>query len=179
MKEARYPLVEATPFLVSLNRVKGIVDMMTSLPPLERVLEVGCFRGVSTEVFALYAQRVFAVDLWEEESIFVDFQKRMQPYKNVKTLRGRSPGMANHFEDDTLDLVYIDGDHTQEAVRADILAWLPKIRKGGWISGHDWTAHASHVQVIDAVLSTIGKPDHFFCDTSWIKQKKLENWMQN
>jgi len=39
-----------------------------------------------------------------------------------------------------LDLVYIDANHLEHAVYADIQAWYPKIRKGGILCGHDWYA---------------------------------------
>ena len=42
------------------------------------------------------------------------------------------------FEDNSLEFVFIDGDHSYEAVKADILAWLPKVKEGGVISGDDW-----------------------------------------
>jgi len=36
------------------------------------------------------------------------------------------------------DFVFIDGDHSTEGVSADIAAWLPKIKPGGILIGHDW-----------------------------------------
>jgi hypothetical protein len=39
---------------------------------------------------------------------------------------------------DLVDRVYIDGDHTEAAVRADIAAWLPLVKPGGVIAGHDF-----------------------------------------
>ena len=42
------------------------------------------------------------------------------------------------FEDGELDLVFIDADHSYEGCIADIRAWMPKIKKGGYISGHDY-----------------------------------------
>src|SRR5688572_3661132 len=42
------------------------------------------------------------------------------------------------FEDGTFDFVFIDADHSYEAVRTDIERWTPKVRKGGWIGGHDF-----------------------------------------
>lgn len=38
----------------------------------------------------------------------------------------------------SLDFVFIDADHSYEAVRADIAAWLPKVKAGAWIGGHDY-----------------------------------------
>ncbi len=34
--------------------------------------------------------------------------------------------------------MFIDADHTYEGCKADILAWAPKVKDGGWISGHDF-----------------------------------------
>lgn len=44
---------------------------------------------------------------------------------------------AGKIEDGSLDFVFVDGDHAQESVSADIKAWLPKIRQGGRLIGHD------------------------------------------
>lgn len=45
---------------------------------------------------------------------------------------------ARHVPDGSLDFAFIDGDHSYRGVCDDILAWLPKVRPGGWIGGHDW-----------------------------------------
>jgi len=53
-------------------------------------------------------------------------------------MRGRSVDMAKDVENGTLDFVYIDANHSYEGCRSDIDAWLPKIKPGGFISGHDY-----------------------------------------
>ena len=40
---------------------------------------------------------------------------------------------------DDLDLVYIDANHQYEAVLNDMVRWLPKVRKGGILSGDDYS----------------------------------------
>jgi predicted O-methyltransferase YrrM len=42
------------------------------------------------------------------------------------------------YKDDSLDFAFIDADHSYAAVSRDIDAWLPKVRKGGIIAGHDY-----------------------------------------
>lgn len=42
------------------------------------------------------------------------------------------------FTDASLDWVHLDARHDYASVQADILAWLPKIRPGGWLSGDDY-----------------------------------------
>ena len=44
---------------------------------------------------------------------------------------------AKNVTDDEIDFVFIDADHTYKGVKADILAWMPKVREGGYITGHD------------------------------------------
>jgi SAM-dependent methyltransferase len=41
------------------------------------------------------------------------------------------------FDDDSLDWVYIDGDHHYDAVKADLQLWYPKVRPGGLLAGDD------------------------------------------
>lgn len=48
------------------------------------------------------------------------------------------PEAADQIEDGSLDLVFIDDDHTYEGCKAAILAWRGKVRPGGWLSGHDY-----------------------------------------
>lgn len=54
-----------------------------------------------------------------------------------------------------LAAVYIDGDHAYEAVRDDIKAWLPKIKHGGILAGHDYGAGWPGVQkAVDEILGS-------------------------
>ena len=55
------------------------------------------------------------------------------------------------FEDGFFDFVFIDADHTTEAVLADIEAWKPKIKAGGYLCGHD-THFPSVREAIDEVV---------------------------
>lgn len=55
----------------------------------------------------------------------------------ARIIKGRTVDVAHDIPDGALDFVFIDADHSETGCRADILAWLPKIKPEGWITGHD------------------------------------------
>ena len=65
------------------------------------------------------------------------FLKNMEPY-NYKLIRKDSVEASTGFKDESVDLVFIDGNHTKEDVSRDIIAWYPKVKFGGMICGHDY-----------------------------------------
>jgi hypothetical protein len=95
---------------------------------------------------------------WDDdlhERHYKDAVTRLAPY-DCCLMRLVSQVAVRHFADGSLDFVYIDGDHRYQAVVADIASWLPKVRSGGIIAGHDYhrfakkyTQYNSHV--VDAV----------------------------
>lgn len=61
----------------------------------------------------------------------------------VSFLQQASPDAASEFDDLSLDFVWIDADHSEEAFLADVQAWLPKVKHGGYLGGHDYN-HPQH-----------------------------------
>jgi Methyltransferase domain len=68
----------------------------------------------------------------------------------VAVSRKYSLDAANDFYSRMLDFVYIDASHLYEDVKNDLIAWMPKVKSGGLICGHDYT-HYSNFGVIQAV----------------------------
>lgn len=56
----------------------------------------------------------------------------------VRIIRAYSTAAAAELADASLDLVFLDADHSQLAVMADIQAWRPKVKPGGVLGGHDY-----------------------------------------
>jgi hypothetical protein len=56
------------------------------------------------------------------------------------------------FAEGSLDFVFIDGDHSYEGVRQDITNWLPKVRRGGTLAGHDYGNSESVRRAVDELL---------------------------
>jgi hypothetical protein len=57
---------------------------------------------------------------------------------SVRLIVADSVEAAALFAPASLDFVFIDGDHAKDAVTADIFAWLPKLKPGGLLAGHDY-----------------------------------------
>jgi predicted O-methyltransferase YrrM len=77
---------------------------------------------------------------------------------------------AQQFADNSLDFVFIDAIHTYEAVSEDLQAWVPKVRVGGLIMGHDISWQGVHKAVSEfgaannlAVYRSPSTSDVWFC----------------
>ena len=55
-----------------------------------------------------------------------------------KIIKAWSNEAVNQFEDESLDFVFIDGNHDFEHVVEDVAKWSRKVKKGGIVSGHDF-----------------------------------------
>ncbi|CAE8628177.1 unnamed protein product [Polarella glacialis] len=76
--------------------------------------------------------------------------RRLKPYLNRATqVFKQSVEAAKGVARGSLDLVFIDGDHSYEACRDDIQAWAPTVRPKGILAGHDYTL--SNPGVVQAV----------------------------
>src|SRR5512134_3516153 len=108
--------------------------------------EIGVERGIYSETLCKAGLKVYAVDPWRayetstqerEERIYQDAVGRLSRYE-CEIIRKPSIEAASDFEDNSLDFVYIDGDHLYQAVLDDLEAWSPKVRKDGIVAGHDY-----------------------------------------
>lgn len=68
-------------------------------------------------------------------------------------VREYSMEALSNFDDESLDFVYIDGDHEFQNVTNDIAEWSKKVKPGGIIAGHDYVNHKgkSLIHVYQAV----------------------------
>lgn len=90
--------------------------------------------------------------------------------KRVTVLRGSTVDMAPHVTHE-LDFVFIDAGHGYEAVKADIALWAPKVRKYGWVMGHDYDPHR-HPGVVQAVDEAFDDDVEILPFTIWVRGGK-------
>jgi len=76
---------------------------------------------------------------WDFDLIYKQYKNRIKPFKSrVLQMRMYSQKAANLITNESVDFVFIDAQHDYESVKRDINSWLPKIRLGGLICGHDY-----------------------------------------
>lgn len=126
-------------------------------------VEVGVFRGENAAPFreAFPACVMLYVDPWQEwgpgasyhdthkrtgnlsaaewGAIYDEARQRINAAGGPsKIMRSPSTQGAKFTKNKSQDFVFIDADHSYKSVRDDIGLWLPKIKEGGLIAGHDY-----------------------------------------
>ena len=84
---------------------------------------------------------------------------------SVQLLISDSLAAAELFVDESFAWVHLDARHDYPSIRADIAAWVPKVRPGGWLSGDDYDEW-QWPGVVQAVADAL--PDaHRWWSTQW------------
>lgn len=150
------------------NTTGGLLDLVQELVTVgDLVVEVGSFSGVSSRVFALGCRELHCIDPYSWPAVFEAekmFEAMMPDYPNIKKIKMTSVEGSKLYKDRSIDFVYIDADHTYRAVVADINNWISKVKKGGYLGGHD--IYISDVR--RAVEERFGTDYKTYSDTSWV-----------
>ena len=123
--------------------------------------EVGVCRGEGAAYIMQYCptvKKLYAIDQWSEyddgcgagPNVGYFSQECMQYWKslfneNTKTFTDRiqiiekdSVSAASDIQDNELDFVFIDADHSIAGALRDMIAYWPKVKSGGLFTGHDF-----------------------------------------
>lgn len=138
------------------NYESTFLKAVSKFPSGSKFVEIGSWKGSSSAFMCVEIANsnknieFYCVDTWEGSpehvpmgfdvsNLFEEFTNNMKPVENFyKPMKMKSVDAAKHFEDNSLDFIYIDGCHEYECVLEDIKAWLPKIKKDGIFAGHDF-----------------------------------------
>jgi hypothetical protein len=162
------------------NMEEQYLELLNACPTHGTIVELGTYKGRSTAFMAgqIKSQRrkvkFYTVDNFvgitptsealEVEvyknlngSLHTQFTSNIEPLKDkVTVIVSDTDKAAALFDDKTIDCIFFDAGHSYEAVKADLLAWLPKMKDNCIISGHDY--NPSWPGVIKAVHEVLGKP---------------------
>ena len=156
------------------DQMHGLMDLINDLPYGITMVEIGCWQGESAELFLQSGKvnQFYAVDVWIKKKFQlaeIEFDKKTkgQPVTKLKM------DMAQAIKKlPVVDFIYIDGNHSYESVKNDLLNSLQVIKEGGIIAGHDYSAYYNN-RVVKAVCEVLGCPDKIYKDTSWLKYMPL------
>ncbi len=148
-----------------------------------RFVEMGAFGGKSTAFMAVEiinsGKKIdfFVVDRWIDNCVMDDkliqcpfevFERNMKSggvMGVIQPLQMQSSEAAKRFKDQSLDFVFIDGDHDYAAARQDILVWREKVKSGGVLAGHD-IEHEGVSKALKELLSNVERRG-----MSWVWRK--------
>lgn len=94
------------------------------------------------------------------ETVLAMFAKEREQ-DQVRIHRAYSDKAADDFADESLDWIYIDGNHTYEYVRQDLETYLPKLKPDGLILGHDYARNSLARKYGFGVVEAVNE----FCQT--------------
>lgn len=150
-----------------INGVKGtlneadtnvLLNHYIQLPMNSKYVETGSYLGCSGVLAGLTSKHgsiVYCHDIWYENMDSLTEESGPPPktddyfftfYENVLNnnleniiipIRGDSAYTLNIHKDESIDLAFIDGDHSYEGALKDLTTVLPKMKKDGIILCHD------------------------------------------
>lgn len=172
MKDQRFGWYRSTPAFKD-----GLIDWYKAAGEPKRLLEIGVATGDSTELFATYNPdiEITVLDPWSwaspetgltPEGTYQFFMERTKNY-NITVIRDRSFTVADTFKSNQFDAVYIDADHSYDAVKQDIGLYRDK---APWIGGHDYALprFGGCIRAVDEFAESIDRKVQTFKDTSWL-----------
>ena len=152
------------------GQAEALYDAASKVPDGGLIVEIGSFLGASTIALGLAclgtSKRVVAIDTfagnssdfvrglanvwWQGNSYFDLFSANLSKFglsDIVYPVRGNSANVATTWCGD-IDLLFIDGDHTDAGARADCINYYPFLKNGGRLMMHDVLPDRPHLQRI-------------------------------
>lgn len=161
----------------------NILRRLISANGYRTVVEIGVHRGRNMQEVLTKQKEVlwYAVDPWEFTKSYPCWGQSLHDasYKRFLIEKAKFPGRVEELRmssasavdliPDGIDLLFIDGDHEYSAVKRDIELYVPKVRSGGIVSGHDYNnlpRFPGVKQAVDEVFRTVTRAaDHVW----WVK----------
>jgi len=146
-------------FVEIFKTIPNLISEYIAIDPFIPELSTGSHSKKSKSTLTMYYQ-----EACEFASLF----------PQLSIIKATSPEITTSFKDDYFDLVFIDGDHSHEGVKADIEAWSPKIKSWrGFLTGHDY--NHNEPGVVKAVDEAFGE-NFIIIKRVWIHQKQKKFW---
>lgn len=138
------------------NRIE-LIKYINKIFPDGTGVEVGVQRGeFSKSILENWnCKKLYLIDPWEEydnykldlgcvsqeehNKNFAITKKNIEQYKEkIEIIKDYSNNACRLFSEKSLDFVYLDARHDKKGIKEDIESWLPLVKDGGIIAGHDY-----------------------------------------
>lgn len=152
--------------ILKISRKVGLIDLFKE-KGFKVGVEIGTDRGYyARDICKRFPEvKLFTIDPYipftegdevkdqqEMNKRYQEAQEVLKPYSNCELIKSTSMIIAKSFKPQSIDFVFIDGDHRYEAVYEDIVEWSKIVKKGGIVAGHDYVKNDKNKYgVIEAV----------------------------
>jgi len=148
--------------------------------------EIGVERGVYSKTICqrMLGVKLFLVDPWKAyrgyrehvsqeklDGFYEETKERLRDY-DVELVRKFSVDAAKDFENESLDFAYLDGNHEYSHVVNDLTAWVPKVKIGGIVSGHDFISRKNPEYLMGVIPAVRGYQEAYRIPTLYIIGRK-------
>lgn len=114
-------------------------QILQQFPLVDKHILVDCWKNQPAEIYNDAANKN---DI-EQENIFKHCLKNLEEFEQKLIIKREYSSQACLYIDDKcLDFLYIDGNHSYDAVKKDLNDWYPKMKHNSIISGHDYVSTA-------------------------------------
>jgi predicted O-methyltransferase YrrM len=154
------------PTWTARSELKALLKLAAMCPPGAMGLEIGSYLGASSCYLAAGLARVggrlICVDTWNNDAvnmkradIFSEFSRNTAGIKHrLIVIRGRSRDLTNVQIPKPINIIFIDGDHSYEAVRADTEKVAPWLTPDGLLVFHDACTYQGVSRTVGELLAT-------------------------
>lgn len=167
---------------------EALFNLAASLPAGSSVLEIGSYLGASTCYLAAGAAQInghlYCVDTWQNETMpdglkdtYSEFCQNTSAFqKYITPLRKKSSEITAGDFEHPIALVFLDGDHSYEAVSGDYKIVSPFLAANAILAFHDHVYFEGVVKVIGEILSNGNwLVKGVVANLIWLQQKKPQN----
>ena len=166
LKKARLPLANSIPTWTVREELKALYDLAVACPPCAQAMEIGSYLGASTCYLAAGLSQgkgtLICVDTWQNETMpegerdtFAEFHRNTKAVKSrIRLVRKRSEDLVDDDIDGSLNLIFLDGDHSYESTKRDFDYASKRISADGTIAFHDVLCFEGVSRVVGEALSS-------------------------
>jgi predicted O-methyltransferase YrrM len=147
-------LIKDVPGWLSDEEGEALYELAQECTGKGVIVEIGSWKGKSTICLGLGSRagsgvRIFAVDPHADyrHGEFKENVERAGITDLVTPVQGLSQQVADGFHD-PIELLFVDGSHEEDDVRADFEKWVPKVVDRGMVAFHDTTWHDGPRKVV-------------------------------